>query len=213
MSDRQRTVEAMRGFTLMEILVALAITAMVVSVLMSSVFYGVKVQSAVRHELTQREPALRARFWFTEVLSSCLPAESSSPARFVGVAKEVACDSTHPLQGQAQQSVQRVRFGLREREGAPTELLYTPATADAAPVALTALPEGAAEFVYFDHQGQEVPKWPISGQELQSLPQRIALRVKPDAGEKFVLEWPVSLRATPWLEPGTKLPPGFGLIR
>ena len=73
---------ALHGFTLIEVLIALAITSMVVSVLMSSVFYGVKVQTAIRQELVEREQLLRSKTWFSELLGSCLPADAASGSAF-----------------------------------------------------------------------------------------------------------------------------------
>lgn len=199
------------GFTLMEVLIALAITGMVVSVLMTSVFYGAKVQSAIRQELVDREQSLRAKAWFTDMLGGCLPAETVAGGRLVGNSLELACDSTMPVQGRQVLAVQRIQLSLVVQPERAARLVYRRPGAAMEPVTLAELPGSQAQWVYVGSDGQEQAKWPVNFNDPQTLPRRIMLRVKDASATGNTAEWLVSLRATPWLDPTAKLPPGFGL--
>lgn len=61
------------GFTLVEILVALAMTGMLVALLMSSLYYGTRVQASLADELQVRERSLRRVDWFASSLQGCMP--------------------------------------------------------------------------------------------------------------------------------------------
>ncbi len=197
------------GFTLIEVLIALAITSMVVSVLMASVFYGSKVQSGIRQELVEREQSLRTKAWFTEMLGSCLPADFESGAAFQGNAQEISCDSLMPLQGRAFLPAQRIRLSLRAGPANNTQLVYRQSGLADTDQVIAELPYPSAAFSYVGSNGKDVAKWPVAFNDPETLPRRIRLVSKPLAGEATGLEWSVSVRASPWLEPVLKNP--FGL--
>jgi prepilin-type N-terminal cleavage/methylation domain-containing protein len=202
-----------RGFTLIEVLISLAITAMVVSVLMGSVFYGAKVQSAIQRELVDREKLLRAKAWFTEALGSCLPADAESGAAFAGTAQLIRCDSVMPLQGARFLPAQRVQWSLRASpnlgEAAGQQLVYRQAGAATEQV-LFELPAGQAAFSYVGTDGNEVAAWPVVRNGPETLPRRIHLKVKAQGGDSADFEWIASVRASPWLEQVLKNP--FGMV-
>lgn len=200
---------APRGFTLIEVLIALAITSMVVSVLMSSVFYGVKVQSAIRQELVEREQLLRSKTWFSELLGSCLPADSTSGSAFEGGPEEITCDSLMPLQGSKFLPAQRIRLSLRTGTAQNQQLVYRQSSTDLSGQVIAELPMGVAAFSFVASNGVEVGKWPVMSNDPETLPRRIRLKVRGAAGELIDFEWSTSVRASPWLEPVLKLP--FGL--
>lgn len=199
------------GFTLIEVLIALAITSMVVSVLMASVFYGSKVQSGIRQELIEREQSLRSKAWFTEILGSCLPADSASGAAFAGGAQEVSCDSLMPLQGRAFLPAQRIRLSLRAGPANNTQLVYRQAGVADTEQVIAELPYPSAAFSYVGSNGKEVAKWPVAFNDPETLPRRVRLVSKPLSGEMTGVEWSVSVRASPWLEPILKNPFGLAL--
>lgn len=197
------------GFTLIEVLIALAITGMVVSVLMTSVFYGLKVQSGIRQELVERERLLRTKAWFSEMLGSCLPADATSGSAFEGGAKVITCDSLMPLQGSKQMGAQRVRLSLRSDSGAaPGIRLVYSLVGNAAEQVIAELPPGEAAFSFVGAKGTESVQWPAALNDPETLPRRIRLQVKADGSDVPLLEWSVALRATPWLEPVVRLPFG-----
>lgn len=206
-----------RGFTLIEVLIALAITSMVVSVLMSSVFYGAKVQSSIRQELVDREQLLRSKAWFVELLSTCLPADTASGSAFQGGAQEIVCDTLMPLQGRKFLATQRIRLGVRPGPTNTQQLTYVPdspgSTSPPTPEVIAELPASAAEFSYIGINGAEVPKWPPQRGDPETLPRRILLKYKNSMDASDTAVWTVSLRATPWVEPKLTSPFGQALPR
>ena len=204
---------ALHGFTLIEVLIALAITSMVVSVLMSSVFYGVKVQTAIRQELVEREQLLRSKTWFSELLGSCLPADAASGSAFEGGAEEITCDSLMPLQGRKFLTAQRIRLSLRAGTAQNQQLVYRQSGTDPSGQVIAELPMGVAAFTYVGTNGVEVAKWPVMSNDPETLPRRIRLKVKGATGEWTDFEWSTSVRASPWLEPVLKNPFGIELPR
>lgn len=202
------------GFTLIEVLIALAITGMVVSVLMTSVFYGLKVQSGIRQELVEREQLLRTKAWFSEMLGSCLPADAASGSAFEGSAKVIACDTLMPLQGSKQMGAQRIRLSLRSDPGiTPGLRLVYSQIGNAAELVIAELPPGDAAFSFVGIKGTELAQWPAALNDPETLPRSIRLQVKASGSAAPLLEWLVALRATPWLEPVVRLPFGGDMPR
>lgn len=220
------------GFTLIEVLIALAITSMVVAVLMSSVFYGAKVQSSIRDELVAREQTLRGKAWFSQVLSGCLPAEAAAVVRpgqapvntynaaFTGSAKEVVCETLAPIKGARVLPALKVKLSLRQTPsttgvgGSETQqLVYQQIGSADAAVVIADLPAGTPAFSFYGTQGVEVEKWPVNVGDTEMLPRRIHLKVKTGANDRPAFEWSVSVSATPWLEPVLRSPFGVELPR
>ena len=197
------------GFTLIEVLIALAITSMIVAVLMSSLFYGAKVQSTLRQELVDREQLLRAKSWFSEALGSCLPVDAASGSAFAGSAQEITCESLMPLQGRKLAAPQRISFSLRPGAAQNQQLVYRQPNADPSGQVIAELPSGAAAFVFVGTNGIEVAKWPVTANDPETLPRRIRLKVAGASGAETNFEWSTSVWASPWLEPVLKAP--FGL--
>lgn len=194
------------GFTLIEVLIALAITAMVVAVLMSSVFYGGKVQSAIRSELVEREQLLRSKAWFVELLSTCLPSDATSTSAFSGTEQQVVCESLMPLRGNALLSSQRIMLALRSAPQHNLQLLYSAIGSAAAPVVIADLPFISGQFSYYGNKGVEVAKWPLQINDPETLPRRVHLTLRAGVDSAPDAVWVVSLRASPWLEPKAAIP-------
>ena len=199
------------GFTLVEVLIALAITGMVVSVLMSSVFYGAKVQSGIRQELVEREQLLRGKAWFTEVLASCLPADAPSGSAFEGTSQQVVCDTLMPLQGNRVLGSQRVKLALKpSATGQGMQLVYSPLTSNFPPAVLSHFASKEGQFTFIAANGKASAKWPLQINDPETLPARIELKLKLKGEDGAATDsvWTVSLRASPWLEPKARLPFG-----
>jgi prepilin-type N-terminal cleavage/methylation domain-containing protein len=215
------------GFTLIEVLIALAITSMVVAVLMSSVFYGAKVQSSIRDELVAREQILRGKAWFSQVLSACLAAEGPPRVRpgqvpvstyvsaFEGSAQEIVCETLAPIKGAKVLPSLKVKVSLRPTPAVngftsteSQQLVYQQVGSKDEPVVIADLPSGTPAFSFFGMQGEEQKQWPLMAGDSETLPRRIHLKVKVGASEKPVFEWFVSLNATPWVEPVLRTPFG-----
>ncbi len=202
------------GFTLVEVLIALAITGMVVAVLMSSVFYGAKVQSGIRQELVEREQILRSRAWFAEVVSSCIAADMPSGSAFEGAAQEIVCETLMPLQGNKVLGSQRVKLTLkRSPDGAGLQLVYSPLTRDASPSVLYEFSARDGQFAFIAADGKTSARWPVQVNDSETLPARVELKLKRSDADVSDLVWTVSLRASPWLEHKLRLPFGSGVLQ
>ena len=201
------------GFTLVEVLIALAITGMVVSVLMSSVFYGAKVQSGIRQELVDREQLLRGKAWFSEVLSACLPADAASGSAFEGEAQQIVCDTLMPLQGGKVMGSQRIKIALKGGSGQALQLIYSPLAGKAEPLVLSELPFSEGQFSFIAANRKVAPKWPLQINDPETLPARIELNLKDSSNPTAISVWTASLRATPWLEPKARLPFGSSTLQ
>lgn len=186
------------GFTLMEVLVTLAITGLLVAVLVNALYYAFRVESALRDEVVIRENALRVRAWFSETLAGCLPTDNTSASAFSGSELEIRCETTRAIKPGRLPAPARIRFAL-ERDGfsGKTTLLYAEGeTGTATP--LDAWDDREAAFRYVDDKGREVDRWPTDRAEPEALPRLVKLVLgKPDTGEV----WVVALDADPWLPP------------
>jgi len=192
-----------RGFTLVEVMIALVITSMLVSVLVSALYYVFRVQDMLRGEVIERESSLRAKAWFIGALRACLPAEKSSESAFSGRALEIRCETMEALEPRRVPVTARIVFALRRAEGNAYALAYAEQGKDAAnPRTIAGLPEGEAAFRFVDANGNELDRWPPDRSETEALPSLIKLSIKNSAAGDTV--WLVAPRADPWLPPVPK---------
>jgi len=210
MVNQNRLLAPIKGFTLIEVLIALLITSLLVSILMGSLYYLSRVQESLRNEIVVREAELRSKAWYSEVLAGCMPAESGSGAGFVGSAREIACDSTSPLRPRLVGVSLRVHLALRRGEDGRTQITYREHDSpESSAHVIAALGGGDAVFKYVGVSGQEFENWPPKINDPETLPRRIRLVTsEAPAGES---EWGVTIRADPWLEPVFKNPFGMEL--
>lgn len=200
------------GFTLVEVLVALVITSLLVSILMGLLFYVYRVQDILRSEIVEREFQLRTRSWFSEILAGCMPAEANSTASFEGSTREISCDTLSPLRPQSILAPRRITLTLRRGKNNENELAYSQQE-DNQEIAhpLIILPAGDATFLFSGVKGEEKEVWPPTKGDPETLPRRIRLIVKtpPDV----IFEWLATPLADPWIEPVIKNPFGLELPR
>lgn len=207
--------KANKGFTLMEVLVSLAMASLLVAILMSALYYVFRVEDVLRSEVVEREAALRSMAWFSGALSGCLPAEKTAKSAFVGSEREVRCETTNPVLPHRLPMPVHVTFMLKtERTGvvldyreidAPEGVRETDANT------IATWPDKAGVFRYIDDGGQELDHWPPDRSEHEALPRMIKLVL---SGRGAVSEvWLVALDADPWLPPKVGNPLGIDLPR
>lgn len=204
----RRTIQSHRlgGFTLVEVLVALAITGMLVAILMASVFYIFKVQEALRAETQDREVALRGNAWFRDVVAGCLPVEEGDV--FTGTRSELSCETTRMLVPTSLPQVGPVKLSL-ESTGSQVSLKYQRLTSgggEALPVAGWAASSG--EFAYVDAKGEVHDAWPTTEAPDELMPQSVRLTVRLVYPEGDMM-WLASVQADPWRDEQPQLPPGL----
>ncbi|MGE3347333.1 MAG: type II secretion system protein J [Ramlibacter sp.] len=201
-----------RGFTLVEMLVALAVTSMLVALLMGSLYYGTRVQASLADELGVRENALRQTEWFNATLRSCLPEDTDSGARFVATAQEIQCTTVAPLQARALPSPQRIRWSLRKAadDGRITELVYRDMEeANNSDVVVRRIVADEVVFQFSGMDGQVLPAWPVTANSPETLPRLIYLSLS--TGGKQTTAEVTSVLSDPWLLQEFKNPFGMEL--
>lgn len=193
---------------------ALAMTGMLVSLLMSSLYYGTRVQASLADELQVREKTLSRASWFSQSVQSCLPAAPETGVQFLGTASEIRCFSASPLQARLLQTPQRIQWVLRPSASnvGQVELIYRDLDDEKAIDLVIQRFDGLeARFVYRGVDGKEVAGWPVSEKAQETLPRWVQLSTR--AGNVDHSQWATALRADPWLEQEIKNPFGIELPR
>lgn len=193
------------GFTLIEILVALAITGLLISVLVSALFYLFRVQGTLHDEVVSREVALRGKAWFHDALTGCLPAQPVSLSAFHGSESELSCESTLAATPSPGGAPALISFRIRRGDNRTILLDYAePGTSTQAEI--LSWQTDAAAFSYVDSKGKEHSDWPPPA-TTELLPRLVKLTVgdieQPD------LVWATAPRADPWPAPAPLIPPGM----
>ena len=204
-----------RGFTLIEVQIALVITSLLVAVLVSSLYYVFRVQDLLGNEVVDREAALRVKAWFSEALEACLPAPKDSASAFVGNSREIRCETLAPLEPRRIPVPLRIMFALRPEEGGNTGLAYSEQVREQVKTHTLSTWRGAdIHFVFIDSKGKQLDQWPPSQVDIKedrsALPALIRLVFK-SAGGIVSDEWLVAPRADGWLPPPPQNPFGIKL--
>ncbi|MBX3654345.1 MAG: hypothetical protein KF686_09175 [Ramlibacter sp.] len=195
-------------------LVALAVTSMLVALLMGSLYYGTRVQAALADDLGAREKSLQRADWFAGSLRSCMPEEASTEARFIATESEIRCMTVAPLDAREIPSPQKILWALRKSSSDPrvTELTYQ--NLDVRGASPVLVYQFSAETVKFKFSGVDagtVSSWPRSPDAPETLPRVIFLVVAQDGKESVAAAVPIL--ADPWLEQERKNPFGMELPR
>ncbi|MBX3586293.1 MAG: hypothetical protein KF796_06590 [Ramlibacter sp.] len=194
-------------------LVALAVTSMLVALLMGSLYYGTRVQASLADELGVREKTLRRADWFRNTLRSCLPADSRSGARFIATSSEIRCTTTAPLQAQNLPSPQKILWAIRKapEDQRVTELVYQDLDDRGAPVVVQRFADEDVKFKFSGVNSVVVSAWPVVPEAPETIPRLIFL-TSTDSGKEHVI-WITAVLADPWLEQELKNPFGMELPR
>ncbi|MCW5649927.1 MAG: type II secretion system protein [Ramlibacter sp.] len=194
----------------MEMLVALAVTSMLVALLMGSLYYGTRIQAGLADELGLRESTLRQSEWFAGTLRSCLPEDTESGARFVATPHEISCTTVTPLQARALPSPQRIRWLLRKSsdDSHVMELVYQDVDQGGnKELVVRRFTAEEAVFQFSGVDGQVRSGWPVAENAPETLPRLVYLSLT--SGGKQVVAEVASVLADPWLLQELKNP--FGL--
>lgn len=200
---------AARGFTLVEVLVALVVTSLLISILVSALYYMFRVQYSLQGEIVIREADLRAKAWFADAIANCLPVEAGSGVPFAGSSTEIKCETTAALNPAFNDAPAIVTFSLKRSDSGLMVLTYqeTGGVSQKAHV-LAEWISDEAEFRYVNIKGEEMDRWPKERTSSEILPRFVNLSLK--TSEEYPFVWVVALRNDPWLEELPKNP--FGLL-
>lgn len=200
---------ASHGFTLVEVMVALIVTSLLISILVSALYYMFRVQESMQGETVIREAELRARAWFTNAVAACLAIEEGSGVVFSGTATELRCETTAALSPGSAFAPTTVVFSLekpKETSGSVSLAYRELAQASEKAVVIASWSGKDAQFRYHDVAGKETETWSVSGTDLERLPVSVSLMVREASELKPVLQ--VALENSPWLEQKPKNPFG-----
>lgn len=208
MDDRHLMRRSSSGFTLIEVTVALVITSLLVSILVSALYYMFRVQDSLHNEVVTRESDLRVKAWFAEAVASCLPTDINTGTPFMGSEVEIKCETTSALQPAYGGVPSLIIFALKRDQGNRMVLTYQePARKNAKPHILAEWPSTEANFRYVNIGGVETGRWPKEQNDPETLPRLVKLSVK--SSDNTPIVWSVAIRNDPWLEPMPKNP--FGI--
>lgn len=192
-----------RGFTLVEVLVALAITGMLVTVLMGALHYVLMVREKLATEVHVGESDARLTLWFQRVIQGAVPVRREAPDVCVGKANELGLLTTGGLSVGADLTPTWVVMRLQKNAKGELELDY--AENDKHQV-LARWPEAQGRFVYVDQAGKEFAEWKPLERENEVAPTQVKLQIRWAGGAQSLV---AVVRATTWLD----LPSGnpFGI--
>ena len=177
-----------RGFTLVEVLVVMAITALVTTVLLQALSQVYLLQTRFGEQLSQSQAGAMRVDWWRQVVQGLEPDFVDGKRKFSGQSDRMEGLST---QGLGTELGGPKAFALELGNG---ELRYL---AGEQATSLLRWPAGdRAEFAYLDSEGQAHPQWPpvSTRAEALQLPAAVLLRLSSPAGSEVLLATPRGVR-------------------
>jgi prepilin-type N-terminal cleavage/methylation domain-containing protein len=206
--------ECSRGFTLVEVLVALVVTSLLISILVGMLYYMFRVQDSLQGEVVIREAQLRAKAWFSDTLANCLSVEKGAGVQFEGTKLQIVCETTAALSPRSGNAPTVVYLRLDRNPLGSLALSYSESKQEEPHAVSHVLAEwsgGEGGFVYVDAKDQESDRWPTDKSDSETLPKLVRMSVK--RSDDPPVEWVVAMRNTPWLEELPKNPFGLGVFK
>ncbi|WP_269531332.1 type II secretion system protein J [Chitinimonas sp. BJYL2] len=189
------------GFTLLEVLVALAITSLIMALLMGASYYVMQVRVRLVNEVHQGETEVRNQLWFREVVASIQPAPRESSDTFEGSPTEWRGFVLLPLDGDPHRAApQVVTMSIEALKSGENALIYR--AGDSA-ITIASWPFSNVRFAYQTSSGQLLEYWKSSEQGVERTPRGIQIKVANNANaqksEDF--SWYARIDADPWMRP------------
>jgi prepilin-type N-terminal cleavage/methylation domain-containing protein len=184
-----------RGFTLIEVLIALVLTSLLTGMLISAIFFASRTKLAVGQGIDQQllEQANYSRF--DQTLKYCLPEIRNQSPIFRGTASLVECFSTQNLQGDVISYPLNIRWTIQKASAdSLASLSYVDQANWNRPVQIVQLPSDA-HFVFWDAAGNKRKDWNFDTQQIRLLPARISIEFNEQSNQNAL--WSTTLRHTP----------------
>lgn len=191
-----------QGFTLVEMLVALAITSLVMTLLMGAMYYILQVRQKLASEVYDGEVTIRTQAWFRQLVHGVVPLESNVPDTFEGDAKGFRALIVPTLSVDLEGAPEPVQLRL-ELGSKGVSLIYQ---ASGPAFTIATWPATSGHFEYILRSGKALEKWSPLEQMTDHAPRAIALTLDMPDGEKQYLFARVD--AEPWV-PRAKAQPFF----
>jgi len=184
-----KRVQRSAGFTLVEVLVVLVITALVSMLLFQALAQVYRLQGRFGEQLAQSQGGAMHADWYRQLIEGLRTDYAEGRQRFGGQQRKLAGLSSTPLTatGGAAQWI--------TLEIADHELRYQAGEQRAT---LMSWPQtGEAEFAYLDEAGTEHAQWPPSGGNPdQQLPAAVLLKLPQMQGRAVLVAAPIGTRET-----------------
>ena len=171
------------GFTLVEVLVVLVITALVSTLLFQSLAQVYRLQGRFGEQLAQSQGGAMHADWYRQLIQGLRTDYAEGKQRFSGQARKLEGLSSMPLtpSGGAPQWI--------SLEIVEAELLYVAGDQRTTLMRWPAI--GPAEFAYLDEAGVEQPQWPPAfGKPGPQLPAAVLLKFPRDQGRTLLVAVP-----------------------
>jgi prepilin-type N-terminal cleavage/methylation domain-containing protein len=195
MSSRTATfAQAHRGFTLIEVLVALAITSLVMTLLMSAVYYVFQIRSRMIEEVTTGETQIRQRLWFRQLVAGVQPVAPEEADRFEGDANGFRALFARGFVAADQPAPESARLYLDRDDPGVTKLMYASAVTQ---LELARWFKAKPRFRYWTQAGNAETAWNERLQPVERLPAAIELEIEYESGSTET--WFARVESTPWL--------------
>lgn len=156
------------GFTLLEMLVVLAITSMVFALLMESLQQAFRIQLKLNEVTSDSTSSALADAWFRDLIEGLQPGERLSPQVFKGESTVLSGLTLRPVSASNEGMPTLFTLSLVvDRQQQVTRLHYRDATLEAE---LHAFPSTEAHFIYQDDDGAEFEQWPPNRNDPPQIP-------------------------------------------
>ena len=191
-----------RGFTLLEMLVALVITSMLVALITGALFYVLQVREKLGRELVDGTTVFRTQSWFETVVAGCLPITADQEGSFAGEERGFKALTQGALRASA--LVPPMPVELRLENGGTNELRLEYKEAGGKSIVLARWENAEGHFRYYDALGLAHDDWKVAIGAYENLvPRLVELEVKSPAGKELYL---AAVQADGWVERPATLP-------
>lgn len=182
-----------RGFTLLEMLVVMVLTALITTLLMGGLSMVYRLQSRFGPEIFNSQHGAMYADWFRLTVNGLMPDYPDGPHRFKGESDRLSGLTLSPLD-QPEGALVPFAWSLRfDPRSGQTQLVYGDAP-DGPPILVW--PGNAGRFRYFDQQGEAHDSWPPAFGAPAQLPAAIRLEMPAGHSPQLLIAVPLGPSAT-----------------
>lgn len=192
----------------MEVLVALAITSLLMTLLMGANYYILRVQETLAREVREGESSMRAQAWYRQLIGGLAPLGESSTDAFEGDQKGFRALTLRPLRADMMVAPEAMSLSLERDADGRLSLLYR---ADRIEMQMASWENATGRFVYRTQAGEQLASWSELKQTSERVPTAIELVISREDDEVPTAQWFARVESAPWTSTLTAapiLPPG-----
>lgn len=189
---------AHKGFTLIEVIVALAITSLIMTLLMGATFYVMQIRVKLTEEVRTGEQQARKELWFEQIVASILPVPTEDPGTFKATETQFSTWLSRPLNANILATPTEATLQLQKNiDISGIDLIYS---TEKDKFILKSWPEASAHFAYFDNSGKKLTAWSPLQQASERIPRAIQVEVLSSKDNSIMDFWFAKIEAAPYLE-------------